>query len=196
MSHFTKVFHRGIVLLVLVAMLAVYLPQPALAATPAKTSCSERYTVKLGDTLSSIATAFKVKLADLIEANNLKEPYIIYVGQKLCIPKVEKPANSGTSDKSGNTKAVNFSVTYIGDVVTLSGSGFSKGETFKVKADNAKVEGTKWYVLGTLKTRSSTSFKVAFTLPKDLKGASMLTVCIKNQVTDVLACKTAFKAGY
>ncbi len=44
------------------------------------------YRVKKGDTLSEIAQKFNVTVEDIIEANNLKYPYVIYAGQKLKIP--------------------------------------------------------------------------------------------------------------
>jgi len=44
------------------------------------------YKVRRGDTLSEIAQKFNVTVEDIIEANNLRPPYTIYVGQKLKIP--------------------------------------------------------------------------------------------------------------
>ena len=44
------------------------------------------YKVKRGDTLSEIAQKFGVTVEDIIEENNLRPPYTIYVGQKLKIP--------------------------------------------------------------------------------------------------------------
>jgi len=45
-----------------------------------------RYEVKAGDTLSGIATAHGVKLRALLDANGLKDPNHVRVGQKLIIP--------------------------------------------------------------------------------------------------------------
>ena len=42
--------------------------------------------VKDGETLSAIAAAYKVKITAIIEANDLKKPYILRKGQKLFIP--------------------------------------------------------------------------------------------------------------
>ena len=44
------------------------------------------YTVKRGDSLLKIAKKFNVTATDIIVANRLKPPYIIYSGQKLKIP--------------------------------------------------------------------------------------------------------------
>jgi lipoprotein-anchoring transpeptidase ErfK/SrfK len=45
------------------------------------------YTVRRGDTLSLLAKRFKAPLNRLIQANRIKNPNLIYVGQQLIIPK-------------------------------------------------------------------------------------------------------------
>jgi len=44
------------------------------------------HVVKEGDTLSAIATAYKVKPSAIVEVNKLQSPYTLRVGQKLFIP--------------------------------------------------------------------------------------------------------------
>lgn len=43
------------------------------------------YTVKKGDTLTAIAAKYKTTVAKLVKANNIKNPDLIYAGQKLKI---------------------------------------------------------------------------------------------------------------
>ncbi|MCM0650869.1 LysM peptidoglycan-binding domain-containing protein [Clostridium swellfunianum] len=57
------------------------------------------YTVRFGDTISSIAKRFNIPIISLINANNLKAPYKIYIGQQLSMPPgvttyVVKPGDS------------------------------------------------------------------------------------------------------
>ena len=68
-----------VILLVFVFLMAIY-PQPAQAA------CSFKYTVQSGDSLYGIAATYQVAFEDLVELNKLIEPYVIYVGQVLCMP--------------------------------------------------------------------------------------------------------------
>jgi TolB protein len=44
------------------------------------------YTVRLGDTISSIARRWELPIETLIAANNLTQPYTIFVGQQLSVP--------------------------------------------------------------------------------------------------------------
>lgn len=50
------------------------------------TTTGYEHVVKDGDTLSAIATAYKIKTSVIIEANKLQSPFILRVGQKLFIP--------------------------------------------------------------------------------------------------------------
>lgn len=60
-------------------------PGPTTPEQPSKPSGST-YTVKSGDTLSSIGRTLKVDWKALADANNIKPPYLIRVGDKLKVP--------------------------------------------------------------------------------------------------------------
>ncbi|MEM6283916.1 MAG: LysM peptidoglycan-binding domain-containing protein [Chloroflexota bacterium] len=64
------------------------------AAAPVGTSQEVLYTIQRGDTLNVIARNFNITLNELVAANNLANPNIIYPGQQLIIPNqvVEAPA--------------------------------------------------------------------------------------------------------
>src|SRR5690554_6957656 len=49
------------------------------------------YTVQQGDTIYLIAQRFNVPMNDIISANNIPAPYVIYPGQRLFIPGVSAP---------------------------------------------------------------------------------------------------------
>ena len=49
--------------------------------------CENKYTIKAGDTLGSIASAHQVTVQALLAANpSITNPDQIYVGQEICIP--------------------------------------------------------------------------------------------------------------
>ncbi len=56
------------------------------AAAPAPTPSGITYTVRSGDTISSIAARFGVSTDDILHANGLDRSSIIYVGDKLLVP--------------------------------------------------------------------------------------------------------------
>jgi LysM repeat protein len=59
---------------------------PKKSSTRATSGTGYEHVVESGQTLSAIASAYGVKQADIIQANDLKEPYLLRVGQKLFIP--------------------------------------------------------------------------------------------------------------
>jgi LysM repeat protein len=83
----------GLLLLVMAVLVGTLLPQAALAsasAAPAASSGppgnSRTYTVQRGDTLSGIAQRFGTSVQAIMEANGLRNPHQIFVGQVLIIP--------------------------------------------------------------------------------------------------------------
>jgi len=76
-----------------------------LAEEEAKKAAEEMmvYTVKSGDTLAGIADDFKVDMNKIAEANGLKEPYALDIGQQLKIPGVAKPADQQTGANGSET---------------------------------------------------------------------------------------------
>jgi|GEM_PF-367852 len=49
------------------------------------------YTVKRGDTLAAIAWRYGVTVSAIVAANDLRNPNVIYIGQRLCIPAIAPP---------------------------------------------------------------------------------------------------------
>ena len=50
-------------------------------------SCANTYTVRKGDTLSTLARHYGTTVHALARANRIHNPNRIYVGQRLCVPK-------------------------------------------------------------------------------------------------------------
>jgi LysM repeat protein len=62
---------------------------PGLPPPPTPPAGNQRYVVREGDTLSTIAERFDVTEAAIMDANNLSDPDHILVGQELIIPPPE-----------------------------------------------------------------------------------------------------------
>lgn len=63
-------------------------------ATPTKTPDAIRYTVKRGDTLWGIAKKFGVTVSAVVNANNIRNPNLIYVGEVFIIPHMTSAESS------------------------------------------------------------------------------------------------------
>ena len=115
------------------------------------------YVVKSGDTLSAIAAKYGTTYQKLAEYNNIDNPNIIYVGQKIKIPNTNKTkttvATTAKTIKEGDKVKVVNAVTYDGkkfdvyydkyDVIEVNGNrvviGIGNTVTAAVNAKNLKL---------------------------------------------------------
>lgn len=82
---------------------------------PGTGECTVIYTVRTGDTLSGIASRYNTTLAQIVQKNGLKNPDLIYTGQRLEIPVCSMPVQPPEPEEP---QAVRYTVR-TGD--TLSG---------------------------------------------------------------------------
>ncbi len=92
------------VLLLLVLIVTVLSPTPAVAAGP------QWVVVNYGDTLYSIASRYGTTVGALMQANRLPDPNFVYAGQRLLIPiNAAAPSAPGPSTSS-STKTTTWTV--------------------------------------------------------------------------------------
>ena len=89
--------------------------------TSTSTGGTSYYTVKSGDTLSGIATSYSTTVSKLTSLNNLSNPNLIYVGQRLL---VQAPTTSSTSSSTSTTTST--STTSATTYTVKSGDTLSK----------------------------------------------------------------------
>ena len=184
-----KFYPRGIAtklfaIFLIMAFVLGSLPQASLAATEA--SCQATYTVKSGDYLTKIADAYDVTWSALAEANDLKSPYVIYVGQKLCIP--GKSTSGSTGSTTGSSGKASFTAVKSGSSLVITTTNFPTKASYYVKVDDPRDRKIEWHKIGTLNTGKDTSVKESFKLPDDIKNASSFLVCLKNLHNDAQIC--------
>jgi murein DD-endopeptidase MepM/ murein hydrolase activator NlpD len=112
--------------------------RPAVAAPPAQTD--EVYVVQPGDTLFAIALRFGVTAADFAAANNLSNPNLIFVGQRLIIPgnrPVVEPAIVTQSDED-RSRSPEVYVVQPGDTLFTIASRFGLTVTDVVVANGIR----------------------------------------------------------
>ena len=174
-------------LVLVLAMVFTLLPARSAAAASPQVTCSTTYTVKSGDYLTKIADAYDVTWYDLAAANDLKSPYVIYVDQKLCIPKTTT-TTPDSSTSTGSSSRAKVSVVIDKKEITVKATDMATKSTFFVKVDDAGDRSLVWYKVGVLSTGSSTSATASYKLPEELEDAKSLNVCLKNTTTDANIC--------
>jgi lysozyme len=95
------------------------------------------YTVKAGDTLSSIAKTYGVTTAAIQQANNIADPSKIVVGQRIIIPGVTGPAASGTTmTTTTSSSGQKIYIVQRGDYLSKIAVRFGTTVAALVKANN------------------------------------------------------------
>lgn len=168
--------------LLLLAFIITALPAPAQAAQ----ACAYYYTIKEGDTTPKIAHTFGFKWRIIALANDMEDPYKLVPGEVLCIP----PA--GTTTASFTDKSVKVTAVVRGNLITVTASGFDKKQVFIVKVREVTTGAGGWEKVGTLKVPKKRSVTSIYTLPRELRSAIYLEVCLKNATTDEKICRTSF----
>jgi len=180
-------------ILIVAALLLSVLPQftqPASAAT-----CSKKHTVVSGDTLSSIAAKYNTTVQVLAQLNDLKEPYVLSVGQVICLPANATAATATPKPGSTSSKAkynYDMSVTRSGKRITLKVASFPPNSNFIVRTgESLRFPG--WQKIGKLKTNKNGAGEATYGLPDGVRFVPSYYICLKNQITDKVSCKKFFQ---
>jgi len=182
---------KAIAIILVLSFVLTYSPQPAQAA------CAFKYTVQSGDSLYGIAARYLVSFEDLVKANKLKEPYFIYVGQKLCMPKgAVQPTDVPLAPGVTPTAAVKLPTIvslHMGEIAWVALANFPKNRIYYINGYPASRG--YWAYPSTRLTMVTTDKTGTFTggyihLPKEFYNKYTITICAKDVITDdVVACQ-------
>lgn len=170
-------------ILVILVLTTALMPQGALAAS---NNCRAKHTVRSFDTLKSIAARYNAGVADIVTVNHIAKPYVIYVGQNLCIPQGSVPGNVPTY---ATLPAANFYPTVSARELHIRTENFPTNSTFYVKVSGARTGENK---IGLLKIKNTGTVTRSFELPVGFRNSSRINVCLKNAMTDVNICRLVF----
>lgn len=81
------------------------------------------YVVQQGDTLIAIAQAHDVSTEDLIAANDLEDPDVLHIGQKLIIPREGRPRSTAAPPDESSAVPASTTTLYPTALSTLTPSG-------------------------------------------------------------------------
>jgi LysM repeat protein len=154
-------------------------------------TCSTYHSVASGETLSSISVKYNVSVQEIATANDLKEPYQIYVGQRLCIPGSAVVATA-TTTAAAAADGPDFTVKagkdpFTFEIATVEYPANSPLFIRVLRPGSSPLITAK---LGTMKTNKSGVAKRVVRLPKPFRDANRLTLCLKNAYTDDAQCKS------
>jgi murein DD-endopeptidase MepM/ murein hydrolase activator NlpD len=175
-------------IVLVLAVIAGVFPVRVLAAG-VQVTCASYYSVVSGDTLSAIAAKYDITWQQLATANDLKDPYPIYVGQSLCIPASSTgSSSSSTSTSTATTSSARFTVTRDGNYLTIKVNNLSKKSVYYIKADDGKDRMFRWTKIGLVRMGKNTAITTTLKLPKGMRGTEIFNICLKNSNTDALYC--------
>ncbi|MBN1146200.1 MAG: LysM peptidoglycan-binding domain-containing protein [Anaerolineales bacterium] len=163
----------------------------ALFATAAPTStalavtCKFKHTVQAGETVISIADLYGVDWLDIVEANDLTAPYVLAIGQKLCIPGGTKPSDIPTGSADDSDDPLLGAIPGLGHIL-ISVENFAPKATYYVKIIPRGV-GIP-YKIGHFRTNKEGDFTDWMNVPSYVPRSNEMTVCVKNAVTDAVSC--------
>jgi LysM repeat protein len=108
---------------------------PATPETPVSETAEEIYIVQPGDTLLVIATRYNLLMDDILRANNLTDPNLLFSGQRLVIPVQggTAPPGDAMATEEPTTEPVVDGVA----ITTVSGAGDLANEQVLVANESA-----------------------------------------------------------
>lgn len=160
---------------------------PGALAAPLAATCVKNYVVQSGDTISGIAQTYKLTVAELAAANNLKEPYTLFIGQQLCIPGTATTTTSTTSTSSSSSNKP-ISVEFGTNTITVEFTKLTKNNAYMVKVMKVERGELDWVKLGKIKADKKGDGSATFKMPRRLRDATYFQICAKNLTDNKVVC--------
>ncbi len=186
----TQTITRLTSVLLVLAVLTVTLIQPSETNLAFAATCVKYHVVQAGDTLSTLAQTYGVKIEDLASANNLTSPYVIYIGQSICIPATTTVTTGTTgTTTTATSKKPTLLILNFSRKVYVQVTNFPKNTTYYVRAGNRE----DWVRIGRLRTNKDGNASDIFRIPAAVDKTSNLSICLKNVITEVVVCHTIIR---
>jgi hypothetical protein len=168
------------------AVLAVYVPQPAIA----QANCRTFHLVREDDTTPSISHTYGLKWIQIAEANGMRNYQKPDEGDRLCIPFTGDDTPRFQERPEDDNRA-QFRVTISNKRITINLSDFRDEHVYRVKVRDATVSTHGWFTLDKIDVAEDDSQTERYAVPRELRNVVRLQVCLKDQRSNELLCRLA-----
>jgi LysM repeat protein len=156
--------------------------QPAAAASEAAATCQQYHTVARGEYLVQIARQYNTDWRTLVDLNNLKDPNLIYYGQKLCVSVLAGSGTTAPAVTPGSSTDVRVSATSVEEdkEVTLSATKLIANTRYSIYLGKYATYPTGAVMVGSVYTDAKGAFSKTFNLPGKLADVVKIWISVTN----------------
>jgi hypothetical protein len=177
--------HRLVSFLLILAMCLALFPQSA----SAEVVCKFKHKVQAGDTLITLGILYGIDWKEIADANELVEPYVLTIGQVLCIPggtRPEGPTTTTTTGTGSKKNAPTLTVAAGINMVYVKVDNFPKFIVYYVNLSPRSDMNQER--IGRLRTNKVGHAEDWIRIPADVHQTRFMTLCLKNVWTDAVSC--------
>jgi LysM repeat protein len=142
-------------------------------------ACTKYHTVKKGEYLVQIGRIYGVHWRTLADWNDLRNPSLIYPGQRLCVAMEGEDPNPPPPPPS---RIPTFSIASVveDETVTIRTANFPANDTFNVLMNYFGTGGIGGKVVDTINSGDGGSFTANFRIPAFLHGESRIAIRLQS----------------
>ena len=176
-------FRRVLMVMLVFALFATFL-MPASVFAESTELASKVHVVRRGDTLAKIALRYGVSVTALSRANNLRNPNLIYVGQRLLIPTKSSAAANNPKPAANTASSSSVHVVRRGDTLAKISQRYgvtiaALRKTNNIRNINRIYVGQRLQIPGRKTTQAAAAHKVVS--PAVARGKKWIEIDLSSQ---------------
>lgn len=151
-------------------------------------ACPQYHTVQRGEYLVQIARRYNTTWRALADLNNLKNPSVIYPGQRLCVSTASTIIpDTGSSDTNATTPRFDIRRVVKDDEVTFFAKNFPARARIDVLMDEMGTRAERGILAGTVTTDRNGEVEATVDIPRALWGESQIAIRLEAQASNHFA---------
>jgi len=175
---------KGKIILILLALVFLFSSSAISVTKVQAATCAKYHIVKKGEWLAKIGRYYGVSWKDLAKINNLKNPSIIYPGQKLCIS-----LSDGTTPPKPPLVIPTFTISSVirDTSVTIQTNNFPANDTFRVLMGPMGTRGINGIHVDTINSGTGGVKTMIFLVPAALRGMYQIAIRLESPGSGLFA---------